>query len=493
MDVAAQSIRAVKSNYIGTIIYAFAQFGAQIFMMRELGPDAVGAFGYALLLFTSLALVLDQGFGWSLIRADFNDEREISTVFSRLQFACVVAALGVYGFSFYLGAALGDPLVGEVIAWSAPAYLLMGLFVVAQARLRKDLRFREIQIATTGSYLIAYPGVGVAMAAAGFGVWALLSAWYVQATLQIIVAYWYAPHPLRLSNPFAPTKSGPLGRRVASINLLGWASHNLSGVAAASLGPAALGVYNAALALASTPAQHLVQSLNSVLFSTASALDSDPQRVRRVYLGALATVAFVIVPAYAYGYTHSDLAISIILGEKWKASAPIMQILLAAMVVLPLNIVSSAILTATGREKAVLISELVCLCGLGVALLIALPHGLEAIGLAIAFAMWARFLLQACISVKCGCVGLAELARVFRGPLALAVLMAVPLVTTGSVMPVVAEQGLLLACKLLLAVALIRLFPTFFIDVALADVLGRFSIGNRLIGAMNLRRAESRC
>ncbi len=46
MSLAAKSLSAVKSNYVGTIIRVGAQFIAQILIMRQLGPELIGTFGY---------------------------------------------------------------------------------------------------------------------------------------------------------------------------------------------------------------------------------------------------------------------------------------------------------------------------------------------------------------------------------------------------------------------------------------------------------------
>ena len=76
-----------------------AQFIAQILIMRQLGPELVGTFGYALLLNGVLALIIDQGFGWSLIQGHFNDKEEVAVVFSRIMLASFISMLVVFGIS----------------------------------------------------------------------------------------------------------------------------------------------------------------------------------------------------------------------------------------------------------------------------------------------------------------------------------------------------------------------------------------------------------
>ena len=152
MTLAAKTLGAVKSNYAGTLIRVLAQFGAQVVIMRELGPELVGTFGYALLVFGALALVIDQGFGWALMQGDFSEE-ELRVVLSRLMLGSVFGMLFVFGMSYPLAIWLDNPLAGTLFRYSAPSYLVIAVYGISQARLRAELRFREIQYATTGAYL----------------------------------------------------------------------------------------------------------------------------------------------------------------------------------------------------------------------------------------------------------------------------------------------------------------------------------------------------
>jgi O-antigen/teichoic acid export membrane protein len=487
MSLATKSLNAVKSNYVGTIVRLGAQFVAQIFIMRQLGPELVGAFGYVLLLHGLLGLIIDQGFGWSLIQGDLNDNNEIAVVFSRIMFASLIGMVGVFILSYPIEIYLNNELVGRVFRYSAPAYLLIGLFSVSQARLRAEFRFREIQITITGAYLIAYLVVGVAMAWAGFGVWALLTAWYVQGILQVVIGHYYSPHALKLANPFRPTKSGPLGRKVAGINVLNWTVDNCSGVFVGGLGAVALGNFNAALMLARTPAFQLVQTLQSILFSTASALGDDQRKIRRLYLGALASVSFLVFPAYGYVTTHADLIISLLFGAKWLDAAAILSALSIGMIALAMSSLSSAILTAAGGEKAVLYSQLVCMTLMVAGLFLTVNLSLVYMGLAITIAYSVRLTIQIrAIAVKSG-IKVSEFWSEIRGPLCIAILMSVPIsLFIKYDLHIIMIESLAFFFKGFVVVLLFMIFPRFFFGPALMDMLTRFAIGRRLLTVLGL-------
>lgn len=486
MSLSGKVLSAVKSNYVGMLARVAAQLVAQIAIMRLLGPDLVGTFGYVLLLNGVLALVVDQGFGWSLIQGDFDDD-EVAVAYTRMMLAGAVAGALVFAVSYPIAQALANPLAGEVIRWSAPAYLLIGLYCVSHARLRRDLRFRELQYATTGAYVIAYPGVGLAMALAGCGVWSLLGAWYAQALLQIVIGHRYASHSLRFAKPWRSCRAGTLGRQVAGINVLNWAVDSSSGVIVGGMGAAALGNFNAASVLARQPALQLVQTLQGLLFSTASAVDGDAAKVRRLYLSALAVIGLVVGPLYGYFLAHADLLVGLVFGQKWIAAGAVLAALSLGMVAMALSTVTSSVLTATGGQGAVVRSQAWCLAVMLPGLWWGSTQSVVAIAWVLTGAYALRFAGQVATIVRSGAVGLGDVIVTLRGPVALSALAAVPL--TRWVHPsghALVDEALALALLALAALVLIRLLPRFFVSPACAEVLARLGPGRRLLRALGL-------
>ncbi|GGC02734.1 oligosaccharide flippase family protein [Pseudoduganella buxea] len=480
MSLAAKTLTAVTSNYIGTLVRVVAQFGAQLVIMRQLGPEPVGMFGYVTLAFGVLALFVDQGFGWSLIQSDW-DEEEIKIVLSRLLLGSSLAAVLVYCLSwpaeYYLGG-----LAGSLFRWAAPSCVLIAVWGIAQARLRKDLQFGKIQIANTGAYIFATPVVGVTLALLGFGVWSLLAAWYVQSILMVAISYYYAPHSLKLGNPFKSTRAGALGRQVAGINIVNWSVDNVSGLTVGALGPSALGTFNAALMLSRTPAVQLAQTLQSVLFSAASALGQDAIRQRRLYLGALSVIALIATPAYGYGMTHSDFIIRMVFGAKWIDASGAFAAMTVGMVAVAMNALSGAMLTANGGQGAVLRSQVLCLVLMTVALLVANHFGLVGVGLAISLAYVIRLVYQMRAMAERIDIHAGAFVEVMRGPLLAACVMAIPLgALAPRSIPEAAAEGLALLGQTGAVLCLVALFPRWFLSDPLRDVMQRFGPGVRLL------------
>jgi len=64
--------------------------------------------------------------------------------------------------------------------------------------MKREMRFRNIQVAQVCSYLIGYAAVAVTMAFAGYGVWSLVAAQLTQPLLYSLIAYVNVKHSLRL-------------------------------------------------------------------------------------------------------------------------------------------------------------------------------------------------------------------------------------------------------------------------------------------------------
>lgn len=485
MSLSVKVLAAAKSNYLGMLVRVAGQLVAQIVLMRLLGPEAVGSFGYVLLLNGVLALLIDQGFGWSLVQGGFEPD-EVAVAFSRLMLAGAIAGVVVFAVSFPLERWLGNPLAGDLIRWSAPAYLLIGPYAIAHARLRRDLRFRELQYATTGAYMVAYPGLGLLLALLGAGVWSLLGAWYAAAVLQIVIGQRYAGHSFRLTRPWQNCTAGPFGRQVAGINVLNWAVDNSSGVFVGAMGAHALGSFNAASMLGRQPALQLAQMLQVLLFSTASIMDSSPARLRQLYLTALGLVALAVAPVYGLFFSQADVLTLLMFGPQWTQAADALAAVSLGMAAMALSMVTSSILTAKGGQAAVIRSQVLALLLLLAGLAWAATQSVAAVAWVLSGGYLLRLLFQVHSVVRSGAVAWRDVFVALRGPITLALLMALPLADWAGHGGQRVAHAQAVAVQLAAAGALVYAAPRFFLAPECIDLLRRHAHGRRLLAALRI-------
>ncbi len=357
-SLAQRSLQAIKWNYLGTFVRVLSQFFAQIALARILGPEVIGSFGYALLLGGLLGVFIEQGLSWALIHANSVSDHETKIAFSRVMLAALLCSLVSFFFADEIARLMGAAEAARTLRYFSPAFLFMGLTVVAQASFRKSLRFKEIQIAQVASYLIAYPIVGVALAIAGLGVLSLVIAWVLQSALTFFILNLYAAQRLRFTNPFSPVAFGKYSRDILTINMVNWIVDNAGAVFIARLfGAAPLGLYNTTLALVRTPANHLVVNLQTVLFPTAAAAKADLVLVGRLYSTALSVVLFVAIPVFSFVAVAAPAIVSALLGAKWLAATSLLPPIALAMIPHVVSGISGSTLSGQGNQRVELASQ----------------------------------------------------------------------------------------------------------------------------------------
>ena len=487
-SLAHRSLQGIKWNYLGTIVRVLSQLVAQVALARILGPETIGAFGYAVLLAGVLGLLIDQGLGWAMVHADSVSDHEAQVAFTRI----MISAVGCSAFTVIFASEIarimgGDDQAATAIRYFSPAFLLLGLSVITQAELRKALKFKEIQISQTTSYLIAYPIVGVLCAVAGMGIFSLVAAWLLQALLSCVLMIRYAPRTLRLANPASRLSFGIFGRDILAINLVNWFVDNAGGVFIGRLfGTASLGLYNTTMALVRTPANHLVVNIQTVLFPTAAAAKADTALVGRLYSTALSVVLFFAIPTFTFVAVSSPAIVNILLGAKWSDAGAVLPPIALAMIPHVVSSVTGSTLSGRGDQRLELASQTFILVMLVLCYLV-LPLGsvVQVCWLFLAlYVSRATFLVV--VASRRLQVGSARAMQAIRGPTTIAAFsvaacLAIGAVTALNPLASVALAGGVFATATAVALAFA---PQFFLSDHMRQLIGRFSERQGVTGAI---------
>lgn len=217
------------------------------------------------------------------------------------------------------------PIV-RALAWILP---VQGLGAVAEALLRRSLRFRVVASVRMASYAVGYGVVGIGAALLGAGLWSLVAANAAQAGLNTTLLLVRQPYPkrLRIERTAARELLGTSGGIILG-NLGSYAARNGDNLVVVRwLGVAALGLYERAYALMTMPATLVGQVLDDVLFPALAQIQSDRARVATAYRRCVAGVALVSLPLSAVIVIAAPEIVWLILGPKWGAAAVPFRIL----------------------------------------------------------------------------------------------------------------------------------------------------------------------
>lgn len=344
-----RALTAAKWNYVGVAARVLAQFVAQIVLARLLGPVPFGMFGVCMLTVGVASILSEMGLGSALVQIGTLTEADIRVAFTRIVVAsaglAMLLALAAPPVAHYFGdGGLTWPLRGIALS-----VFIQGLGVVPLGLLRRRLELRAAQIAYVAGYFTGFVLVGTALALAGAGVWSLVGALGAQSLATAALLYRAAPHSLR---PLLVAEGSSLqvfAARVLLTNMSNWTIENLDNLLVGRLlGLQALGLYSVSYNLMRTPANHVVVSLQQVLFSASARVQDDAAALRRAFLLTLNAVLLVSLPTFIAAGVLSRTLVEALYGQKWLAAVPVLLPLALAMPVHAVMAIAGPILWGRG-------------------------------------------------------------------------------------------------------------------------------------------------
>nr|MBA2244395.1 oligosaccharide flippase family protein [Gemmatimonadota bacterium] len=235
---------------VGGLLWAAWGKGAQAVLhllvlavlARLLSPSDFGVVSAALVVIGFSAIFTQLGLGPALVQRPILEQRHLDTAFSFSLGMAVFVGAAVAAGAPLVAAFFQTPQVEPVVRVLALIFPMQGLALVAESLARRELRFRWLANIDVAAYGIAYGVVGVGLALAGWGVWALACAELVRVgvrTAALIVGQEQRPRIAWERAAFGELMYFGGGFTIAKIaNYLAVQGDNL--VVGRMLGPAAL-------------------------------------------------------------------------------------------------------------------------------------------------------------------------------------------------------------------------------------------------------------
>ena len=355
---------------------------SMLILVRLLSPHDFGLVAMALSFIFMAELLTSFGFDVALIQNQAANDRHYHTAWT-----CNVL-VGFFIFLLMLAAArpitsfYGEPALFWVVCWLALGPLIGGCENIGVIAFRKELRFRR-EFAFQISRKLAGFAVTVPLAFWLRSYWALVAGMLASKLAGTLISY--LAHPFRPRFSIAGAMSlFSFSKWLLMANVLVFLKERLTDfIIGRAQGAATLGLYNVAYELANLPTSELGAPINRALLPGFSQLAHDREQLRRAYVNAIGILALFALPAAAGIYAIAEFIVPVVLGARWVAAVPLMQILaiFGAMQLFHSSI--CAVLIATGHPPAVVKANVIFVLLL-VTLLIVLVERFGAYGAAVA-------------------------------------------------------------------------------------------------------------
>lgn len=363
-STAAEPVRQRRAFLHRTSVGALAlslssalRLGLQLAMLpilaRLIGPAEYGLVAMAV-PFILFANVLSDG-GMSLAlgrRQDVTRELESTVVWISAGIGGTIA-LCLIALAWPLGVVMHQPRLPWLIMALTPILFMNGLATASNARIIREGRFSVFAGADLFSTLA---GAGVALAAAfhGYGAWSLIAQ---QLALWIVKVSWVTLNGRasfrlhwRLDEARELLK---FGLHAIGSQLADYVSRNIDNlIVGAILGSTALGFYAMAYQIVRIPDMLISGPLYLYIFTAVSraAHDSDTRAVQDLAASAVRLASAAFAPLFCGLAIIADLAVPLVLGEKWHGAIGPMRWLAAAGFFFCICSFVSATLMALGRS-----------------------------------------------------------------------------------------------------------------------------------------------
>jgi len=324
-----------QPSFLNSVKWAYtANWGERAFsaiftfvLAGILGPRDFGVVSIAVIYITFLQMFLDQGLAAALIQRKNLDQEHMDAVFwMDLVLSLALIVLSVV-FSRKWAAMNHAPETARLISVLSVCILIESLAMVQSALLRRNMDFKSISIRTNASVMVGGV-VGIAMAIAGFRIWALVGQQIVRDLTALVLLWKLSPWRPRFEFSWRHLK-----------DLMGFSVPNFTaqlGIFAGSqadalilglmFGPIAVGLYRVADRVVNSVVAMATSSVQAVSLPEFSKVQDVPEKLRNSVLTCVRLGSTVTLPMLA-GIAAVSWGLMATLGSTWTPAANALKIL----------------------------------------------------------------------------------------------------------------------------------------------------------------------
>lgn len=368
-----------KKTVAVNIVWRFAErCGAQlvaaivsIVLARILDPNVYGTVALISVFTTILQVFVDSGLGNALIQKKQADNLDFSTVFFTNIIFCAILYLLLFISAPAIALFYSDLSLIPYIRVLGITILISGVKNVQQAYVSKHMLFKKFFFSTLGGTITACV-VGVSMAVAGFGVWALIAQQLINLSIDTCILW--ITVKWRPERRFSMERLKGLfryGWKLLASSLLDTGYRELQSLLIGRIYTSEnLAYYNQGQRIPVLVVSNINSSIDSVLLPTLSDLQDEKKRVKEMTRRAMKTSIYLMAPMMMGLIATGTPLIQLLLTEKWLPCLPFFRIFCITYMFYPLHTANLNAIKAMGRSDLFLRLEiwkkatgLLVLCG----------------------------------------------------------------------------------------------------------------------------------
>lgn len=336
------------------------QFILQIILARLLLPEDYGIIALVLIFITLANVFVQSGFNNALIQKKHADEIDFSSVFYLSFFVAGVLYLTLYFISPIIATFYKEPLLIPVLRVLSLTLFFGAFNSIQNAIVARKMQFKKQFFSGLGAIIISGT-VGVVLAYAGYGVWALVAQQMTSQLLIVLILWFTVKWRPRLLFSFERVKVlFSYGWKLLASSFLDTLYMDLRSLIIGKMYNAEmLGFYNRGKQFPSLIVTNINGSIQSVIFPVLAAQQDNKQRVKDIMRRAITTSSFLIFPVMMGLAVIAEPLVRILLTDKWLPCVPFLQINCMIYGLWPIHTANLQAINALGRSDIFLKLEII--------------------------------------------------------------------------------------------------------------------------------------
>ncbi|NDV99595.1 oligosaccharide flippase family protein [Salipiger sp. PrR002] len=353
-------------------------FAIFVVLARILGAEAFGLLAMAAAFVVLSEFLVRDTLSEYIIADDAPDPDDLNAVFWMLAGLGIALVAALVSAAPWIARFYGDPQIGDLMSALSPTVALVALTAVPVALLRREMQFRILALRAVAGVL-AGGIVGLGLAMAGAGVWALVGQRLTVVGVNVVLAWGasdFRPGWVRQPDPNRRRRIMAFGYPVLSLRAAELATVQVPTlILGAVAGPVATGYYAYSWRLVEAASMLIVTPLRMVSQPAFASLRR-AEGSANALLDDLARLASLLAfPAFTGLAVLSAAFLAVVGGANWIAAAPLLSALAIVGARSVVVQVEQSFCLAHGRVTPLAVTAWAEVCLIALAMALAAPYG----------------------------------------------------------------------------------------------------------------------
>ena len=348
-----------KNSVVINFIWRFAErCGAQlvtfivsIVLARILSPEDYGQIALITVFTTIMQVFVDSGLGLALIQKKDADDLDFSSVFFFNFAVCLVLYAVMFVAAPFIASFYKDTTLTPIIRVISLTIVISGVKGIQQSYVSRNMLFKRFFFSTLGGTIFsAFLGIGLAYA--GFGVWAIVAQQLSNTTIDTLTLW--------LTVKWRPKKMFSW-KRLKSLLSFGWKMlvsslldtvyNNIRSLIIGRMYSSSdLAYYNQGKQFPHTIVDNIDSSIDSVLLPSMSSAQDDSVRVKVMARRSIKISTYIMAPMMMGLAFCAVPIVKLVLTDKWLPCVPFLRIFCITYMFYPIHTANLNAIKAMGRS-----------------------------------------------------------------------------------------------------------------------------------------------